>query len=249
MKISIITVTFNSQDFLENCISSVETQTYPNIEHIVIDGNSTDNTLNILKNKSNIKWISENDYGIYDAMNKGIEMATGDVIGILNSDDFFADEHVISRVVDAFVKNKGIQAVYADVCFVKRDGTAKKLRYYSSKYFKPFMFRMGMQPAHPTFYVKKELFEKYGLYRTDLKIAGDFELLLRFLLKSQVKYKYVNDLWVKMRVGGISTSGVKSVIKLNSEILKSLRENKVYSNVLIIYSKYFYKWWGFVFKR
>ena len=248
MKISIITVTFNSQDFLENCISSIETQTYPNIEHIVIDGNSTDNTLNILKNKSNIKWISENDYGIYDAMNKGIEMATGDVIGILNSDDFFADKDVVKRIGERFLNTSNIEAVYSDVCFVERYNINKSVRYYSSKYFRPWMFKFGFQPAHPTFYVKRELFKKYGVYRTDLKIAGDFELLLRFLRKNKVRYKYIDDLWVKMREGGAGTSGLSSITKLNSEIIKAHKFNNLYTNKLLVYSKYLIKWWGFIRK-
>lgn len=246
MKISVITVTFNSENFLDDCIQSIAKQTYKNIEHIIVDGNSNDNTLNIIKKKSNLKWISEPDNGIYDAINKGIGLATGDIIGILNSDDFFNDNNVISRIVDSFNKDREIQAVYADVKFVNRENTNKILRHYSSKFFKSWMFKFGFQPAHPTFYAKKELFDSYGKYRTDLRIAGDFELLLRFILKNQIKYKYINDVWVKMRVGGASTSGLSSVLKLNSEIIKAHCFNNLYTNKFLVYSKYLFKWWGFI---
>lgn len=248
MKVSIITVTFNSQEFLEKCIDSVKNQIYQDIEHIIIDGISTDNTLNIIKKNSNIKWISEDDYGIYDAINKGIKMATGDVVGILNSDDFLADGNVIQRIVSAFNTQK-VDSLFANVIFVDRYDTSKKVRFYSSKHFKPWMFKFGFQPAHPTFYAKRELFEKCGYYRIDLRIAGDFELLLRFLFKKNVTYRYINEVWVKMRVGGVSTSGISSVKKLNAEILKAHKLNDLYTNILFVYSKYLIKWWGFLFRK
>lgn len=248
MKVSIITVTYNSESFLKSCIESVLNQTYKEIEHIIIDGNSNDATLDLIRGYRHLKWISEEDSGIYDAMNKGIKLATGDIIGILNSDDFFADNDVVKRIMEQFSSSSEIDAVYSNVCFVERYNIDKKIRYYSSRFFKPYMFKFGFQPAHPTFYVKRELFKKYGLYRTDLKIAGDFELLLRFLLKNKVKSQYVNDLWVKMRVGGASTSGLSSVIQLNSEIIKAHDFNNLHTNKLLIYSKYFIKWWGFLRK-
>lgn len=246
MKISIITVSYNSERFIRHCISSVTEQTYGDIEYIIIDGNSKDGTLDIIKSFKNIRYVSENDEGIYDALNKGIRMATGDVIGILNSDDFFADVEVLNRVSKEFIKDPFLDAVYSDVLFVESTDISKTLRYYSSKFFKPVLFRYGFQPAHPTFYAKRALFEKYGYYRTDLKIAGDFDLMLRFMVINRITYKYVNDLWVKMRVGGISTSGLKSMINLNREILKSCRDNDIYSNCIMVYSKYLVKWWGFL---
>lgn len=250
MKISIITITYNSFNTLEKCITSVINQNYENIEYIIIDGKSTDNTINLIHKYRNeiSKLISEPDHGIYDAINKGIKLATGDIVGVLNSDDFFAHNNVISEIAHQFESYLEIKGVYADVAFVDRVDIEKKVRHYSSKFFKPWMFKFGFQPAHPTFYVKKELFDKYGLYRTDLKISGDFELLLRFLLKHKIKYKYVNNVWVKMRVGGVSTSGISSVVKLNSEIIKAHRYNNLHSNLFLVYSKYLFKWWGFVRK-
>lgn len=245
MKVSIITVTFNSQDFLADCISSVKNQTYNNIEHIIIDGKSTDNTINIIKKNSNIKWISEEDLGIYDAINKGIKLAEGDIVGVLNSDDIFEDTGVIERIVKEF-ENQNLSAVFSDVQFVKRYDVNKKVRFYSSKFFKPWMFKFGFQPAHPTFYVRRRVFEKFGYYRIDLKIAGDFEILLRFLLKNKLQYKYVKDVWVKMRIGGVSTSGISSVIKLNSEIIDAHKMNGFCTNTFFVYSKYLIKWWGFL---
>jgi len=248
MKITIITVTYNSAEFLKYCISSVLNQTYSDIEYIIVDGASIDNTIEIIKSFKTIKYVSEPDRGIYDAINKGIKMATGEVIGILNSDDFFADENVVSRIAHQF-KLGSFDALYSDIQFVDREIPTTVVRYYSSKFFKPFLFKFGFQPAHPTFYVRKKILDKYGFYRTDLTIAGDFELLLRLIYLHKISYKYVDDLWVKMRVGGISTSGVNSVIKLNNQIVISCRLNNVYTNKLMVYSKYFFKWWGFINKR
>lgn len=245
MKVSIVTVTYNSELFLESCIQSVESQTYKDIEHIVIDGNSKDNTLSIIKKFKNIKYLSEVDNGIYDAINKGIRLASGDILGILNSDDLFADNEVLQRIVTEF-EQENLSVVFSDVQFVQRNDTSKPVRFYSSKFFKLWMFKFGFQPAHPTFYAKRELFDKFGVYRTDLRIAGDFELLLRFLKKNKVQFKYVRDVWVKMRVGGISTSGLSSILELNNEIVMAHRQNGIYTNMLFVYSKYLIKWWGFI---
>ncbi|MEO5911185.1 MAG: glycosyltransferase family 2 protein [Pelobium sp.] len=250
IKVSVITVVFNNEKTIAYSINSVINQHYSNIEHIVIDGNSSDDTLQEIKKfETSIHTIiSEPDQGIYDAINKGIKLASGDVIGILNSDDFFADNFVINRIVEEFKRDKELAAIYSNVTFVKRDNVEKIKRTYSSKYFRTWMLRFGFQPAHPTFYAKRELFDKYGLYRTDLKIAGDFELLTRFLLKKKIKFRYIDDIWVKMRAGGASTSGMKSVIKINQEIIKALKYNNIYSNLIFVYSKYLFKWWGFIRK-
>jgi glycosyltransferase involved in cell wall biosynthesis len=245
MKISIITVTYNSEKYIKFCMDSVFQQTYKDVEYIVIDGNSSDNTLEIVKSYDKVRYMSEADSGIYDAINKGIKMASGELIGVLNSDDFFADSNVLTRIVTEFEKAPNLEAVFADVLFVKQSDINKSVRYYSSKGFQPGLFRFGFQPAHPTFYVKKEVFDRYGYYRTDLKIAGDFELLLRFLYIHKINYKYVNDLWVKMRIGGVSTSGFKSIAKINTEIIKACKLNRVYTNPLLVYSKYTVKWLSF----
>lgn len=250
MKVSIITAAYNSEKYIQHCIRSVIEQDYPDIEYIIVDGKSTDTTPDIIQLYEHkiSKWVSEPDMGIYDAINKGIRMATGDIVGIMNSDDFFSDKNVISRVVTAF-KGNTVSIVYSDIDFIENDDADKIIRHYSSKYFKPWMFGFGFQPAHPTFYTYRNNFDEYGYYRTDLKIAGDFELLVRFVYKNGLSYKYIKDNWVKMRLGGASTSGIKSIIKLNNEILKVCKMNNLYTNILMIYSKYIIKWWGFVFRK
>jgi glycosyltransferase involved in cell wall biosynthesis len=249
-RVSIITVVYNNE-FIGTAIESVISQDYENIEYIIVDGGSTDGTLDIINAyRSKIQQvISEPDLGMYDAINKGIKLATGELIGLLHADDFMADNTVISRMVQVFEENPGISATYADVIFTDRWDLQKVLRYYSSKHFKPWMFKFGFQPAHPTFYARKSLFVQYGLYSTNYKIAGDFELLMRFLYIHKVKVLYVRDVWVKMRIGGLSTDGFKSLFKLNKEILMACRSNAVYSNPAMVYSKYMVKWWGFIFRK
>ena len=185
MKISIITVVYNSSLTIRDTIESVLSQSYDNLEYCIVDGDSTDGTLSIIKEyeqkfKGKLKWVSDSDTGIYDAMNKGIRMATGDVIGIINSDDFYHKTDVIEQIAKAF-ENNDIQATIADVRFVNPDNLDRTVRYYSSKKFTVNRFRFGFMPAHPTFFTYKKNFEKYGYYQTDYKIAADFELLIRFL--------------------------------------------------------------------
>jgi glycosyltransferase involved in cell wall biosynthesis len=250
MKVSIITVVYNNE-CIGTAIESVIRQDYPFIEYIVVDGGSTDRTLDIISAYRNRiqKVVSEPDLGIYDAINKGIKMATGDIVGLLHADDFLADDQVISRIVRVFGEHPGLKAAYADVVFTHRDDLSKVTRYYSSRHFKPWMFKFGFQPAHPTFYAERKLFEQLGLYSTQYKIAGDFELLMRFLYIHKVNTLYVRDVWVKMRMGGVSTAGVKSLLKLNGEILHACKSNEVYTNMLMVYSKYMVKWWGFCFRK
>lgn len=247
MKVSIITVTYNSARFLQDCIDSVYDQEYEEIEHIIVDGNSTDNTVEIINTniKKISKFISEPDSGIYDAINKGIKMATGEIVGILNSDDIFTDKGVVRRIAEGFTN--GSQIVFANIDFISSK-TGKIVRHYSSKGFSPWMFRFGFMPAHPTFYTYRRNFEKYGLYRIDMKISGDFELLLRYLNKYKLSYKFVDDTWVNMLTGGVSTSGFKSIILLNREIKQACKSNGVYTNSLFIYSKYLIKWKSFIVK-
>jgi glycosyltransferase involved in cell wall biosynthesis len=241
---------FNNEATINDAMTSVLTQTYPNIEYIVVDGNSTDGTLNIIEKVAHRidHFISEPDNGFYDAINKGIQLATGDIIGIINSDDYLADMDVLSKINEIFENDLSIEAVYADLIFIDGLNKKKVIRYYSSEKFKPWMFRFGFQPAHPTFYVRSELFKKYGLYQTDLKIAGDFEMLLRLMLKHKIRYKYIKDVWVKMRMGGASTSGFQSTKLLNREMVHACNVNGVYTNIFLVYFKYLFKWWGFLFK-
>lgn len=242
MKISIITATFNSSAHIADCVKSVNDQNYHDIEHIIVDGASKDNTLDIVNGIPNRveKIISEPDKGIYDAMNKGIQAATGYIIGILNSDDFFTSDDVIQTVVDSF-KNNDIDALYGDVHFVSPDNLSKSVRYYSSSVFKPSLFRFGFMPAHPSFYMKKECYDKYGLYALDYKIASDYDLLIRYLYKEKIKYKYIKKDFVTMRTGGVSTENFNSRVTLNKEIVRACRKYGIYTNLFMLSLKYLYK--------
>ncbi|MBN2816772.1 MAG: glycosyltransferase [Campylobacterales bacterium] len=239
MKISIITVVWNNVDTIGDAIESVLSQTYNNIEYIIIDGGSTDGTVDIIESYGSkiTKFISEKDKGLYDAMNKGIALATGDIVGILNSDDFYIDEFVIEKVVKEFV-NKDVDSVYADLVFVKPDNLEKVVRYYDSGKFHPSKFAYGWMPAHPTFFVKKVFYDKYGLYKIDYKIAADYELLIRFLSKYKLSYFHLKEPIIKMRVGGVSTSGLKSNYILNKEIIRACAENGIQTNWFKVLAKY-----------
>ena len=191
MKISIITVTYNSAATLRDTMESVLAQTYTDIEYVVVDGLSKDNTMDIVREyeprfQGRMKYISEKDHGLYEAMNKGIRMATGEIVGIINSDDFYHRNDIIQLVADAMAASE-VQAVYGDVRFVNPENLDKTVRYYSSKIFRPSLFRFGFMPAHPTFFTYRKYFEQYGYYRLDYKIAADYELLVRFLHKYGVK--------------------------------------------------------------
>lgn len=242
MKISIITTTYNSASTIKDTLESVNSQNYSIIEHIIVDGGSKDNTLNLVERygKSVSTVISEPDKGIYDAMNKGIKAATGDVIGMLNSDDFFTSDDIIETVVDNF-KNSDIDALYGDIHFVNPDDISKCVRYYSSAIFKPSLFRFGFMPAHPSFYMKRELYEKHGLYSLDYKIASDYDLLIRYLHREKIKYKYINKDFVTMRTGGVSTENFNSIVTLNKEIVKACKKYGIYTNMFILSFKYLYK--------
>ncbi|MDR1742995.1 MAG: glycosyltransferase [Dysgonamonadaceae bacterium] len=242
MKISIITTSYNSASTIRDTIESVIAQDYPDIEHIIVDGASNDDTLAIVKSYGDriARIISEPDKGIYDAMNKGIRAASGDVIGILNSDDFFTSADVLSTVAKTFLEND-IEALYGDVHFVNSNNLQKQVRYYSSKIFKPTLFRFGFMPAHPSFYMKKSCYETYGLYPLDYKIAADYELLIRYLYKYGVRYKYVAKDFITMRTGGVSTENIKSRIVLNQEIVKACAKYGIKTNMFLLSLKYFYK--------
>lgn len=244
MKVSLITVTYNSDKTLRDTINSVLAQTYEDIEYIVVDGLSKDKTVDIIREyepqfAGRMKWISEKDSGLYDAMNKGIRMATGDVVGILNSDDFFTSNDVIEKVVAGFTKDT--DAVYGDIHFVNPDNLQRCVRYYSSKIFKRSLMKMGFIPAHPSFYCRKECFEKFGYYKTDYKIAADFDLLLRFIYVHQIRIKYLPVDMVTMRLGGASTDGWKSRLVMMNEHLRSFKENGVKTNRFWLSLRYFYK--------
>jgi glycosyltransferase involved in cell wall biosynthesis len=239
LKISIITVVWNNKETIKNAIDSVFGQTYENIEYIVVDGASTDGTVEVVRSYGDkiSKFVSEPDRGLYDAMNKGLALASGDIVGILNSDDFYIDKYVIEKIVKEFEEKK-VDSVYADLVFVKPDNLDKTVRYYDSSHFNPDKFAYGWMPAHPTFFVKKEVYQKYGLFKTDYKIAADYELLTRFLAKNKISYSYLKEPIVKMRVGGASTNGIKSNYILNKEIIRACKENDIYTNWAMVLSKY-----------
>jgi glycosyltransferase involved in cell wall biosynthesis len=251
MKVSIITVVYNRAATIERAIRSVLNQSYKNIEYIVVDGASTDGTTAIVHlHKEKIATIiSEKDAGMYDALNKGIKVATGDIVGILHADDEFAHEMVIQQIVEKLQSNPVIDAVYGDVGFVHPDQQHKIVRYYSSAIFKTNLFKFGFMPAHPTFFCYRRFFEQFGYYRTDLEIAADFDLLLRFLRKHQLFTVYIPEMLVKMNMGGKSTNGISSTIKINKELKQILKEHQLPSSYLRLYSRYFIKVSEFLRKK
>ncbi|MBC7694911.1 MAG: glycosyltransferase [Burkholderiales bacterium] len=226
MKVSIITITYNSESTLIDTIDSVLNQTYRDIEYIIVDGASTDDTISIVHSyKEKItKFISEKDNGLYDALNKGIAMASGDVIGILHSDDFYTSHHIIENVVNTFQANHS-DAVYADLYYVDKDDTNKIFRKWKSGHYKHGMFLNGWMPPHPTFFVKKSSYEKYGCFNLDLVSAADYELMLRFIHKHQIKLAYLPEFIIKMRVGGKSNVSLKNRIRANKEDKKAWKMN------------------------
>lgn len=241
-KISVITVTYNSIGTIADTIKSVLAQTYPNIEYIIVDGASTDGTVELIKSFGNkiANFKSEPDIGIYNAINKGIKVANGEIVGIINSDDFFYDNNVIKKVAEAFIIHE-TDAVYGDALFVNYHNTSKIVRYYSSRKFTTSRFRLGYMPAHPSFYAKRELFEKFGYYKEDYKIAADFELLVRFLHIHQIKSLYLEMPFLFMRMGGVSNKSLHSKYILNKEIVRACKENGIKTNYFFIYAKYFTK--------
>ncbi len=249
MKISIITAAYNSAATIRDTLESVKKQTYLNIEHIIVDGASKDDTMAIVHQYPHVsKWISEQDKGLYDAINKGIQMASGEYVGILNSDDFLAEDTVIEYFVNKIRANK-VDAVYGDVAFVQPTNLRKVVRLYSSKKFHPARFRYGYMPAHPTFYAKKKCFEDFGYYKLDYKIAADYELLIRFLFTQQIKTLYIEKVMVMMRTGGISNATFKSRYILNQEIVRACKEHGIQSNLLLLSLKYLFKIFEYIKPR
>jgi glycosyltransferase involved in cell wall biosynthesis len=237
--VSIITVCYNSEKYIQDTIKSVLNQTYDNIEYIIIDGKSTDNTLDIIKEyepkfNDRMKWISEPDEGIYDAMNKGIKLATGDIIATINSDDVYADNNVLENVIEVF-NEEHCDACYGNVAMVKRDDLNQISRLWrtdSNKYFSQLKY--GWVPAHPSFFAKKRLYDEYGNFDLDFKIAADFDLICRFIEKNNIKLSYLNKTLVKMRIEGTSNNSLKAIYQGNKEAFISLKKNDVFPYLIFL---------------
>jgi len=237
MKISIITVSYNSAKTIRDTIDSVIQQNYHDIEYILVDGKSTDNTIEIIKSYGNkiSKFISESDKGIYDAMNKGIQLASGDIIGILNSDDFYADADVLKNVANNFIDS--IDGLYADLVYVDALNTTKIIRTWKSGAYKEGAFLKGWMPPHPTFFVRRKVYQNFGGFTNQLKSAADYELMLRFIHKEKIKVAYLPKIIVKMRAGGASNSSIKNRIKANKEDRMAWKMNGLKPGVFTLIRK------------
>ena len=247
MRISVITACFNSEKTIRTAIESVLAQKDAEVEYIVIDGASTDHTLDIVREYSDrLKYISEPDQGMYDAINKGIAMATGDVVGILNADDLFESPDTLSHIASMFTS--GIDCVYADIRFVKDDLTTT-VRYYSANHWRPWMHNWGYMPPHPSVYIRREVFSRLGGYKLGYRISADFELMVRYLCRNRIKSAYLPESVVKMRMGGASTRNWRANVLLNVENVRANRDNGYFSCFAMMLPKYAFKIWGFVFRR
>ena len=254
MKISIITVTFNRAHVIKDAIEGVLRQSYKDYEYIIVDGASKDNTVAVIKEyekkfkeipedsngfKPTFRWISEPDKGLYDAINKGFKMATGDVVGIINSDDYFHRDDTFDIIAKAF-EDPSVEAIYADELDKPEDDPESEGLVDKGAYFKTWMYRIGLMPCHQTFYARKEMFEKYGYYKTDYKITADFELMLRFAYVNKVKFKYVPETLLTFRTGGVSSQW-KNKMLLNKETVRACKENGLFCCLPMIWLKYLYK--------
>jgi glycosyltransferase involved in cell wall biosynthesis len=254
MTISVITVTYNSAKTVADTMVSVAMQSYADIEHLVIDGASKDNTLEIVRShaRSQTRLISESDDGIYDAMNKGLVLASGEVVGFLNSDDLYADASVLEKVANAF-QDPAVEACYADLVYVSQDNR-RVVRYWKSRSFIKGDFAKGWCPAHPTFYVRKSVIERLGLFDKSYKLAADVEFMMRYLERGQIRSVYIPHILVRMRVGGATNQSWRNIRQQNSEIFSALRKNSVaFSAVnfwmLKVLSRVWQYIFGFIFKK
>lgn len=228
MKFSIITATYNSEKTVRDTIESVLRQSQVDYEYLIIDGGSKDNTIRIVEEYAHkfdgrMRYISEPDKGIYDAMNKGFKMAKGDVFALINSDDFFDDSFALKKVANCFDMHEGVDAVYADLCYVSQYDKDKVIRRWVTGEQRPF--KRGWLPAHPTFYVKRSVYEKYGYFNLDYKLAADFELMLRFVEKYHIRLAYLAEPLVRMRLGGATSKSIHNVIQQNKECMRAFKEN------------------------
>ncbi|MEI6434851.1 MAG: glycosyltransferase family 2 protein [Bacteroidota bacterium] len=237
MKISVITISYNSENFISSAIQSVLSQTHSDLEYIIVDGNSQDHTMDIVKSfgAGISKWVSEPDKGLYDALNKGISMATGEVVGFLHSDDFFANDSVIEKVSELF-ENSHTDSVYGDVQYVDQTDTCKTLTDRKSGHFSLLKLKLGWLPPHPTFYVKRDLYSKYGNFDTTFNISADYDSMLRFLGKYKISNVYSHEVMVKMRVGGVSNRTMKNISKKWQEDYRAMKNNDI-GNLITLFLK------------
>lgn len=245
IKVSIITVSYNSAGTIRETIDSVLSQDYPNLEYIILDGLSKDGTQEIILSYGSriSRFVSEKDDGLYDAMNKAIDMASGDVVGILNSDDLYASNTIISEVVKVFEKEQ-VDSVFGDLYYFSTNSPDKAIRYYRGDKFKREKVRLGLTPPHPTFFVKRWVYEKFGKFDVRFRFAADFDLMSRFLYVHSISFAYLPITMVKMRMGGISTGSFQRIIEINKEDFASLKKNNIPTNFLLFHLKYFYKVFG-----
>jgi len=239
LKVSIITATFNRATTIKRALLSIKSQTYENIQIALIDGASTDETISkaqTILEKTDIT-ISEPDEGIYDALNKGLKISDGEIIGFLHSDDLFYDSDVISKVADVFADDS-VDIVYGDACFFSGQNSKKIKRRYKSSELTLKNLAWGKMPAHPSIYIRRRIYDEIGHFETNFKIAGDYEFLCRLAKHKNLKSVYLPYPFVKMQFGGISTSGLSSIILLNKEVLRAIRKNGIYTNLFMVLSKY-----------
>lgn len=228
MKVSIITAVINGVETIEDCIKSVLCQSYKDVEYVIIDGNSTDGTLDVINRYKNkiAKVVGESDKGIYDALNKGIKLATGDIIGFLHSDDFYANDRIIEKVADVFMKYN-VDSCYGDLQYVYKNDTKKVIRHWKSSKYEHGKFKYGWMPPHPTFFVKKKIYDEYGYFNTNFKIAADYELMLRFLEGHRISTYYIPEVLIKMRLGGMSNRSFKNMFIKSSEDYRAWKINNL----------------------
>lgn len=239
---TIITVCYNSGKTIERALQSVANQDWSNVEHVVIDGGSTDNTIEIINNflPRVTRFVSEPDDGIYDAMNKGLNIASGDVVAFLNADDFYSDSSVLSSIANLFQRD-AFQAIMGDVGYFKEGNVGRIIRRYRSSIFTPKKLRQGIMPAHPAFFIHRDILTRVGGFNPSYKIAGDFELVVRIFKRQNIKLGYLPKVLVNMQMGGISTSGWRAKLLINREILRACKENGIKTNIFLVSLRYLKK--------
>jgi glycosyltransferase involved in cell wall biosynthesis len=249
MKVTVITVCFNSAETISHTIKSVASQVDSDYEHIVVDGASSDGTVELVKiARSVTKFVTEPDKGIYDAMNKGIVMATGDIVGTLNADDYYANENVLKDVAYIFT-DPTVEACYADLEYVSQKNTNQVVRYWKSKDYTSGLFKSGWMPAHPTFFVRRSVYERFGVFDLNYKIAADFELLFRLIEQNKIKTKYLPKVLIKMRLGGTTNKNISNIINQNKEIIAILKNH--YPNISVfkfILNKLYNRFFQFILR-